>query len=187
MPHARLEVAVQAAVVTADGAAAMMMLLVAHPPETRRPRARGAAAGGESPVMLALRLVLTEGPSSRVFDEVDVGIGGEAGSAVGRLLADLARRHQVLCVTHLAQVAAHAHSQVAVEKLEADGRTVARAVVDGDVGWGSCPGCWPGSASPTTCGATPWSCSNGPPRHGPSRPDRGATLPPVTGSDTPPW
>ena len=47
-----------------------------------------------------------------VFDEVDAGIGGEAGTAVGRLLAALAGRHQVLCVTHLAQVAAFADTQV---------------------------------------------------------------------------
>jgi DNA repair protein RecN (Recombination protein N) len=75
--------------------------------------------------MLALRLVLTEAPPTLVFDEVDAGIGGEAGSAVGRLLGDLGRRHQVLCVTHLAQVAAHADAQIVVEKQEERGRTVA--------------------------------------------------------------
>ena len=75
--------------------------------------------------MLALRLVLTEAPPTLVFDEVDAGIGGEAGTAVGRLLGDLGRRHQVLCVTHLAQVAAHADAQLVVEKREEGGRTVA--------------------------------------------------------------
>jgi DNA repair protein RecN (Recombination protein N) len=63
-----------------------------------------------------------------VFDEVDAGIGGEAGIAVGRLLADLGTRHQVLCVTHLAQVAAFADAQVVVEKREEAGRTVASAI-----------------------------------------------------------
>jgi DNA repair protein RecN (Recombination protein N) len=83
--------------------------------------------------MLALRLVLTEAPPTLVFDEVDAGIGGEAGTAVGRLLGDLGRRHQVLCVTHLAQVAAHADAQVVVEKREERGRTVATVTpVDGD-------------------------------------------------------
>jgi DNA repair protein RecN (Recombination protein N) len=62
-----------------------------------------------------------------VFDEIDAGIGGEAGTAVGRLLADLARRHQVLCVTHLAQVAAFADTHVTVEKAERGSRTVATA------------------------------------------------------------
>ena len=83
--------------------------------------------------MLALRLVLSEAPPTLVFDEVDAGIGGEAGNAVGRLLADLARRHQVLCVTHLAQVAAHADAHVVVAKGQSRGRTIARAeVVEGD-------------------------------------------------------
>jgi len=68
-----------------------------------------------------------------VFDEVDAGIGGEAGIAVGAKLAQLARRHQVLCVTHLAQVAAHADRHVVVRKSTKRGRTHATAtVVDGD-------------------------------------------------------
>ena len=66
-----------------------------------------------------------------VFDEVDAGIGGEAGAAVGRALAELSRDAQVLCVTHLAQVAACARTQVVVRKGDRDGRTVARAEVVG--------------------------------------------------------
>jgi DNA repair protein RecN (Recombination protein N) len=62
-----------------------------------------------------------------VFDEVDAGIGGEAGTAVGRLLGVLAGDRQVLCVTHLAQVAAFADQQVVVEKDDRLGRTVAHA------------------------------------------------------------
>ena len=68
--------------------------------------------------MLALRLVLTEAPGTLVFDEVDAGIGGEAALAVGRSLAALGSRHQVLVVTHLPQVAAFADHQVAVSKDE---------------------------------------------------------------------
>ncbi|HEV2993829.1 MAG TPA: DNA repair protein RecN [Acidimicrobiia bacterium] len=133
MPHARLEVAVEPGPLTDDGADAVTFLLAPNPGEPPKPLARAASGGELSRAMLALRLVLTEGPPSLVFDEVDAGIGGEAGSAVGRLLADLADRHQVLCVTHLAQVAAHAQTQVAVEKVEDGGRTVARAAVaEGD-------------------------------------------------------
>jgi DNA repair protein RecN (Recombination protein N) len=77
--------------------------------------------------MLALRVVLTAAPPTLVFDEVDAGIGGEAGTAVGRALATLGGQHQVLCVTHLPQVAAFADAQVAVSKAETDGRTVAGA------------------------------------------------------------
>src|SRR6185436_9750367 len=92
-----------------------------------KPLAKAASGGELSRAMLALRLVLSEAPPTLVFDEVDAGIGGEAGIAVGRLLADLGLRHQVLCVTHLAQVAAFADAQVVVEKREEAGRTVASA------------------------------------------------------------
>jgi DNA repair protein RecN (Recombination protein N) len=77
--------------------------------------------------MLALRLVLTEAPDTLVFDEVDAGVGGEAALAVGRALARLGRRHQVLVVTHLAQVAAFADQQIVVDKQVSAGRTVAAA------------------------------------------------------------
>ncbi|WP_419864413.1 DNA repair protein RecN [Candidatus Poriferisodalis sp.] len=82
------------------------------------------ASGGElARVMLALRLVLTAGPPTLVFDEVDAGIGGETAVAVGQALASLAGQHQVLVVTHLPQVAAFAHHQVAVRKTD-DGNAV---------------------------------------------------------------
>src|SRR5262249_8150701 len=85
-------------------------------------------SGGElSRAMLALRLVLSEAPPTLVFDEVDAGIGGEAAVAVGRALASLGAKHQVFCVTHLAQVAACADAQVSVTKSEEDGRTLAHA------------------------------------------------------------
>ncbi len=68
-----------------------------------------------------------------MFDEVDAGIGGEAAQAVGDALAGLARHHQVLVVTHLAQVAAVAHAQVQVSKTVRNGATFASvAPLDGD-------------------------------------------------------
>ena len=77
------------------------------------------ASGGElARVMLAMRLVLTAGPPTLVFDEVDAGIGGQAAVAVGRSLAALAGDHQVLVVTHLAQVAAHADHHLVVTKAD---------------------------------------------------------------------
>jgi DNA repair protein RecN (Recombination protein N) len=79
--------------------------------------------------MLALRLVCSEAPPTMVFDEVDAGVGGAAALAVGAALAELARSHQVLVVTHLAQVAAHAGHQVAVRKLVATDRTRSEAGV----------------------------------------------------------
>jgi DNA repair protein RecN (Recombination protein N) len=93
-------------------------LLAANAGESARPLARAASGGELARAMLALRLVCSDAPPTLVFDEVDAGIGGEAGTAVGRLLGVLGRTHQVLCVTHLAQVAAFADHQVAVEKVE---------------------------------------------------------------------
>ncbi len=134
MPAAHLEVLVApGADQTEDGSDDVTFVLAPNPGEPAKPLARAASGGELSRAMLALRLVLSDAPPTLVFDEVDAGIGGEAGTAVGRLLADLASRQQVLCVTHLAQVAAFADSQVVVEKREEGGRTVATATpVDGD-------------------------------------------------------
>jgi len=127
MPAARLEVLVTPGLLTDDGGDEVTFLLAPNPGEPPKPLAKAASGGELSRAMLALRLVLSEAPPTLVFDEVDAGIGGEAGIAVGRLLADLGTRHQVLCVTHLAQVAAFADAQVVVEKREEAGRTVASA------------------------------------------------------------
>jgi len=129
MPRARVDVAVDGA----DPADDVCFLLGANPGEPVQPLARVASGGELARAMLALRLVLTEAPDTLVFDEVDAGIGGEAALAVGRALATLGSRHQVLVVTHLPQVAAFADHQIAVDKREVKGRTVARAAaVDGE-------------------------------------------------------
>jgi DNA repair protein RecN (Recombination protein N) len=112
-----------------DGADEVTFLLAPNPGEPPRPLAKAASGGELSRAMLALRLVLSEAPPTLVFDEVDAGIGGEAGAAVGRALASLGGRHQVLCVTHLPQVAAFADAHVLVAKDEVDGRTVAGATL----------------------------------------------------------
>jgi DNA repair protein RecN (Recombination protein N) len=142
MPHAVMEVVVEPGEATDDGQDRVVYLLAANPGETARPLARAASGGELSRAMLATRVVLSEAPPTLVFDEVDAGIGGEAGVAVGRLLQTLGSRHQVLCVTHLAQVAAFAGTQVVVEKTVEQvvaatagpaERTVASAsTVDGD-------------------------------------------------------
>ena len=104
-----------------DGADDVTFLLAPNPGEPARPLARAASGGELSRAMLALRVVLSEAPPTLVFDEVDAGIGGEAGSAVGRALAGLGGHHQVFCVTHLPQVAAFADAHVAVVKARAAG------------------------------------------------------------------
>ena len=86
------------------------------------------ASGGElARAMLALRMVLTVGPPTLVFDEVDAGIGGQAANTVAESLAALATDHQVLVVTHLAQIAAAADQHLCVTKAEVDGATVSVA------------------------------------------------------------
>jgi len=102
-------------------------LLGANAGEPTLPLSKVASGGELARVMLALRLVLSDAPDTLVFDEVDAGIGGAAAVAVGQALADLGARHQVLAVTHLAQVAALADRHVVVSKAEQNGRTVASA------------------------------------------------------------
>ena len=129
MPRARLDVAVGGGPPCDE----VTFLLGANPGEPTLPLAKVASGGELARTMLALRLVLTEAPDTLVFDEVDAGVGGEAALAVGRALGALGRRHQVLVVTHLPQVAAFADAQVAVSKRTAGGRTEAGAVtVSGD-------------------------------------------------------
>ena len=115
----------------------VQFLLAANPDSPPLPLTRVASGGELARSMLALRLVLSDGgdesPRTLVFDEVDAGIGGTAAGAVGRALAEVGRAHQVLVVTHLAQVAAQATTQVAVVKSIAGGVTTATAtVVSGD-------------------------------------------------------
>jgi DNA repair protein RecN (Recombination protein N) len=87
------------------------------------------ASGGElSRVMLALKRLEAQhrGVATMIFDEVDAGIGGAVAEIVGRKLNQLARFHQILCVTHLAQIAAFADSHFVVEKIERRGATRSR-------------------------------------------------------------
>jgi DNA repair protein RecN (Recombination protein N) len=138
MPSARVEVAVEqdpdddglevdgrCLAATEDGLDRVDIRLAAHPGAPLRPLGRAASGGELSRVMLALRVVLAgvDRTPTLVFDEVDAGVGGRTAAAVGRRLAQLARRHQVLVVTHLPQIAAHADRHFSVEKHSAEGTT----------------------------------------------------------------
>ncbi len=105
------------------------VLLSANPGSPLLPLTKVASGGELARTMLALRLVLTQAPGTLVFDEVDAGIGGTAAVAVAAALADLGHRHQVLVVTHLAQVAAAATTQVNVTKTVRDNQTFAEASI----------------------------------------------------------
>jgi DNA repair protein RecN (Recombination protein N) len=101
-----------------DGLDDVEMTLRAHPEAPELPIQRGASGGELSRVMLAVEVVLagTESLPTMIFDEVDAGVGGRAAVEVGRTLARLADRHQVIVVTHLAQVAAFADRHLVVDK-----------------------------------------------------------------------
>ena len=105
----------------------VQFLLAANPGSPMLPLTKVASGGELARAMLALRLVLlgVDGDVERtlVFDEVDAGIGGTAAGAVARALAEVAQRHQVLVVTHLAQVAALATAQIVVRKHVVGGET----------------------------------------------------------------
>jgi len=100
-------------------------LMAANPGEQARSLARIASGGELSRVMLALRRVLGKHDpvSTSIFDEVDAGIGGAVADVVGQYLAQVASHRQVLCVTHLPQVAAHAHQHFHVGKTTGRRRT----------------------------------------------------------------
>jgi DNA repair protein RecN (Recombination protein N) len=104
--------------------------LAPNPGEPPRPLARIASGGEMSRVALAIKQVLAAADETPtlVFDEVDTGIGGRSADPIGRSLWTLARRHQVLCVTHLPQIAAHADTHFQISKHERDGRTVTEVV-----------------------------------------------------------
>lgn len=100
-----------------DGVDQVEIVMVAHPGAPELPIAKGASGGELSRVMLALEVVLADADpvSTMVFDEVDAGVGGRAATEIGARLAALARTHQVIVVTHLAQVAAHADRHYIVD------------------------------------------------------------------------
>jgi DNA repair protein RecN (Recombination protein N) len=103
--------------------------------EEARPLRRVASGGELSRVFLALMNASRDSEEGMVliFDEVDAGVGGRAAQRVGQCLAQLASRHQVICITHLPQVAALADVHFRVEKREHRGRTSATVVrLDGE-------------------------------------------------------
>ena len=104
----------------ADGFDTVDILMRSHGGAPELPIQKGASGGELSRVMLALEVVLAEADpvGTLVFDEVDAGVGGRAATEIGALLARLATSHQVVVVTHLAQVAAYADRQLVVDATE---------------------------------------------------------------------
>ncbi|MFK5927358.1 MAG: DNA repair protein RecN [Desulfuromusa sp.] len=112
----------------ADGLESGEFYLAANPGEEAQPLAKIASGGELSRIMLALKRSIPEGDGIRtlIFDEVDAGIGGEAATAVGEKISRLGKDLQILCVTHLPQVAAFADRHYRVLKIESQGRTTTK-------------------------------------------------------------
>ena len=119
----------------ATGIDRVAFLVSANPGEPLRPLAKVASGGETARLMLALKHVLSRADATPtlIFDEIDQGIGGRVGAVVGRKMRDLARTHQVLCVTHLPQIAAYADRHLQVTKGRQGERTVSQLhVLEGD-------------------------------------------------------
>jgi DNA repair protein RecN (Recombination protein N) len=137
MERAKLEAVLSPVPLSADGdipAAGtehLELMLTANPGEPARPLRKVASGGELSRAMLALKTVLAAHDPVRtlvVFDEIDANVGGRLGDVLGKKLASLGRSHQVLCVTHLPQVASYAAHQWTIRKSTAGKRTATTIV-----------------------------------------------------------
>ncbi len=127
---ARFSVDVHAAPLSASGADRVEFLFSANPGEPLRGLARVASGGEASRLMLSLRRAGAgeEGPAACVLDEADTGVSGAVAEVVGRMIHELAESRQVLCITHLPQVAAYADQHLRILKEESRGRSRSQVV-----------------------------------------------------------
>lgn len=127
MKNASLEVSLEHDPARAGplGADHVEFLFSANPGETVKPLQKIASGGELSRVLLAFKAVLADAypVPTYIFDEIDSGIGGKTALSAGKLLADLAAKHQVICITHTAQLAAYADHHLVVGKTESGGKT----------------------------------------------------------------
>ena len=128
MAGGRFEVALVPAEAAAYGLEQVEFLVAGHAGTTPKPLAKVASGGELARIALAISVIASSATATPtlIFDEVDSGIGGAVAEVVGRLLKRLGQARQVLCVTHLPQVASQANQHLQVSKSSADGRTVSR-------------------------------------------------------------
>ncbi|MBR2740605.1 MAG: DNA repair protein RecN [Oscillospiraceae bacterium] len=115
----------QARELTATGLDIVEFYISANAGEDPRPLARIASGGELSRIMLAIKSVMADKDAipTLIFDEIDTGVSGTGSQRIGSKLRQTSRDHQIICVTHSAQVAAYAHAQLKIEKSVSDGRT----------------------------------------------------------------
>lgn len=125
MPDVRLEFTVNHGKVTVNGMDEIEMLISVNKGEELKPIAKVASGGELSRIMLAIKTVLAEHDDTptMIFDEIDTGISGRAAQKVGKKLSELAKKRQVICVTHLAQIAALSDNHLLIEKKTDENRT----------------------------------------------------------------
>ncbi len=125
MPYVQLEVSIQPTALTVLGGDKVEFLLSVNPGEPAKPLAQIASGGELSRMMLAIKSVMAEVDDidTLIFDEIDTGISGHAAVKVGVKLRQIAAHRQILCVTHLAQIAARAHHHLLIRKTVNEGRT----------------------------------------------------------------
>ena len=128
MQGGKFEPTLAAAAPSAHGNEQVEFLVAGHAGTTPRPLAKIASGGELSRISLALSVIASRAARvpTLIFDEVDSGVGGAVAEAVGKMLRELGERHQVLCVTHLPQVAACGNNQFLVSKTESRGTTRSR-------------------------------------------------------------
>lgn len=134
MDKTRFQVAIECAEPGPTGADAVEFLISPNPGEPVKPLVRIASGGEMSRIMLALKTVMSRSQvPTMIFDEIDAGIGGRTAQVLGDKLASLGAKCQVMCVTHLPQVASKAQSHYSVSKVVTDGRAHVRlTALEGD-------------------------------------------------------
>ena len=125
MPRVKLSVSLTQGKLTPSGMDSAEFLISANPGEPPKPIAQIASGGELSRMMLALKAVLAERDDipTLIFDEIDTGVSGRAAQKIGLKLRSLSRHHQVICVTHLAQLAVQATHHLLIEKHSTDAET----------------------------------------------------------------
>lgn len=130
MPNVQFSVDIRSINLTENGADELEFLISPNLGETKKPLAKIASGGELSRVMLAIKNVLSDKDEidTLIFDEIDAGVSGRAATKLGKKLSEVSKGRQVICVTHLAQIAAQADHHFEISKASHDGKTYTSVV-----------------------------------------------------------